>query len=352
MPNPSEPVDMRYTDFSKLVALPGATFKTISFRGAQFGERAYFHAANFEDGASFNRVHFGENTDFSGARFGGRAYFSFARFGEHTQFSEAHFDKSVFFNGARFGGLSFFNDAVFEKAESRNDVVSFENAVFEGPTSFERTTFTSLLPLLKGAVLHETTTVTADDKYWPPIKRRPKKLIGRWQSKIPDSASQPTQASEEVKASAAKLRHAMARQMLPEEEHFFYRREMYHAARIGPWLPRLPILIFEGLSNFGYSIARPLLLLVFLWVIFGLGYLQSGAFADPTHVAGEEMVRALGFSFGTAFGFFGFQRAYFGFEFLRALPDWMQAMAATQTVLSFILLFFLGLGLRTRFRLR
>ncbi|WP_411891018.1 hypothetical protein [Yoonia sp. SDW83-1] len=59
------------------------------------------------------------------------------------------------------------------------------------------------------------------------------------------------------------------------------------------------------------------------------------------------------YSFATRFKFFGCQRTFLlkGTGKLDAIP-WMETFAAGQTVLGFILLFFLGLGLRTRFRLR
>jgi hypothetical protein len=57
-------------------------------------------------------------------------------------------------------------------------------------------------------------------------------------------------------------------------------------------------------------------------------------------------------SFASIFKFLGFQRTYFGMDGFQNVDIIVQMLTATQTVLSFILLFFLGLGLRTRFRLR
>jgi hypothetical protein len=49
--------------------------------------------------------------------------------------------------------------------------------------------------------------------------------------------------------------------------------------------------------------------------------------------------------------FLGFQRTYFG-DVIQNIPNWMQFMSAVQTTFAYVLVFFLGLGLRSRFRLR
>jgi hypothetical protein len=63
-------------------------------------------------------------------------------------------------------------------------------------------------------------------------------------------------------------------------------------------------------------------------------------------------VDAFGYSFANIFKFFGIQRTYFGAEFIAGLPPVLELLSAAQTVFGYVLLFFLGLGLRSRFRLR
>ena len=62
----------------------------------------------------------------------------------------------------------------------------------------------------------------------------------------------------------------MAKQALPEEEHFFFRREMHHAARAEPFLKTAHIYLLEAVSDFGNSIVRPANLLVGLRTRFRL----------------------------------------------------------------------------------
>ena len=118
---------------------------------------------------------------------------------------------------------------------------------------------------------------------------------------------------------------------------------MHHAGRTGPVAGRLPVLAFEAVSEFGYSIARPTAALIALWAC------GAAVFARQTALGGWE---AAGFSFANMFKFFGLQRTYFDFGMIRDWPGWVQWVSGGQTVLAFVLLFFLGLGLRTRFRLR
>ena len=63
------------------------------------------------------------------------------------------------------------------------------------------------------------------------------------------------------------------------------------------------------------------------------------------------LVSSLGLSFANMFSFLGLQRTFFQTE-LDALTGAFQTLAGFQTVMGFVLLFFLGLGLRNRFRLK
>ncbi|MGB8811681.1 MAG: hypothetical protein WCC57_00690, partial [Paracoccaceae bacterium] len=66
----------------------------------------------------------------------------------------------------------------------------------------------------------------------------------------------------------------------------------------------------------------------------------------------QPMGTAIAFSFSNMFQVFGFGRLYFDADFMANLPRVLQVYAGVQTVVALPLLFFLGLGLRSRFRLR
>ncbi|AXX99676.1 hypothetical protein BAR1_03530 [Profundibacter amoris] len=110
---------------------------------------------------------------------------------------------------------------------------------------------------------------------------------------------------------------------------------------------RLLYDLFERVSDFGSSVLRPAGWLFVVWL--------SGMIAKLEAVQGEwypdwhSVPSAMGWSFANLFSFFGFHKRYFGEEELNAV---LQVTGGVQTVAGFILLFFLGLGLRNRFRLR
>ena len=82
------------------------------------------------------------------------------------------------------------------------------------------------------------------------------------------------------------------------------------------------------------------------------GYFGSLDFAATGHTVENEWVAAAGLSASNTVPGFAFGRTHYDRDFLTAL-DWPIKLAAGfQSVLGIILLFFLGLGLRTRFRLR
>ncbi len=115
----------------------------VDFSSATFGDGdVNFYRASFGDGyVNFDRASFGDgDVDFSGAIFGdGYVYFRDATFGNgDVNFNRASFgDSYVFFYGASFGdGYVFFNRAIFGDGD-----VSFRDATFGGATAFNVSTF-------------------------------------------------------------------------------------------------------------------------------------------------------------------------------------------------------------------
>jgi hypothetical protein len=110
------------------------------------------------------------------------------------------------------------------------------------------------------------------------------------------------------------------------------------------------VRLFGVVSGFGFSVARPLLglagVIVICWPIIA---------SHLKHAQGVQgaagIWQGLGVSFSNTFGFLGFGRLMHP-EFFVAAPAWLDALSGLQTVLGVVLLFFLGLGLRNRFRLK
>ena len=161
----------------------------------------------------------------------------------------------------------------------------------------------------------------------------------------------------ESKRAYTRLRQVMSELHKPDDEHFFGRQEMRCKALLEGRFQRAVSGLFELVSDYGYSVTRPLV---------GLGCVIAapmGTFAallesrDPDWAHFEwggffvALWTAAGLSFANTFKFFGFQRLYF-LEFFQRSDGLIDFVSGAQTVLGFALLFFLGLGLRNRFRLK
>jgi uncharacterized protein YjbI with pentapeptide repeats len=322
---------------------------------------AIFDDGHFDQSSGFHRSEFSGNTSFDATIFKGSVNFISSAFSARTSFSKAKFFGSANFSGSEFLGVAVFRATYFSFEASFptatfHDRVDFGEAVFrgrstreteenvsptrfaatdfKGPVDFSYAKFVASYPDFSGAVIPEKTSFSAKSKHWPATTK---------------------QSTELAKECCATVRHIHAKQGLPEDEHFFFRKEMHFAGKIGSFWQRLPYLLFGLFSDYGHSIARPTLWLLGLWG-FGFvafwGYLAGCCVPAPLEVAERPMGTAMGLSFSNLFPLFGFGRVFFGEEFMEPFPAVLKLLSGFQTVASLPLLFFLGLGLRQRFRLR
>ncbi len=310
---------MRHVEFSQ------STFtQDANFLDATFTQTASFFRTTFEASASFYGTTFTKPTSFYFVIFTQIAHFENATFKQNAFFESATFTQTASFFDATFEGVAGFGHSTFAAEPSDTPEIDFSGVQMNGPVNFERATFKHQYPKLTNATLHKSVQVTADKDHWPKLAS--------------------IQNHREAKEATAKLRHAMGQQALPEEEHFFFRREMQSAQRSDRWWRVLHIEFFDVLSEFGYSIARPVGWLFAVWALGALVYAKS---ATLSWSVGTSMA----YSFSAMFKFFGFQRTFM-LEETENLVAGYEIIAACQTIAGFVLLFFLGLGLRTRFRLR
>ncbi len=97
---------------------------------------------------------------------------------------------------------------------------------------------------------------------------------------------------------------------------------------------------------------RLIVILFLIGTVLSAGYFGAVGFAATGQTVENEWVAAAGLSASNTVPGFAFGRTYYVRDFLTAL-DWPIKLAAGfQSVSGVILLFFPGLGLRTRFRLR
>ncbi len=333
--------DFRSAKFERTAYFDSAKFeRTAYFSSATFEQAASFSSATFEQAASFSFATFERTAYFSSATFERTVYFISATFEQAADFDSATFERTADFSSATFSGFAYFKGTRFGTDAPLNEQyeISFSDAIFERPTSFRDAAFRQRYPMLDGTVFHDKTQFTAERAFWP-------------------TGTQPD--PKQAKESCAVLRHVAAKQSLPEDEGFFFRREMKFAGQSGPW-PARPLYWLYGLvSDYGHSVWRPVVGLFLLWLIcvpfyLGCNLSEMGCLIRQPAEPLLPTLEAMGFSGANIFKFLGFQRAYM-MDALKAISiqaPHLQNLAAAQTVLGYILLFFFGLGLRSRFRLR
>lgn len=339
------------------------------FISVEFKSEALFHFTNFEGEANFRDTTFLGDAVYVSASFTGKASFASAAFNLRVLFDSATFARDAFFTSATLNGTVSFSSATFTGAARFvsavfashpkfittwfRAVADFSDASFGQSVTFRDGSFETLFPVLDGVAPPERMEVVAEDRTTErKVPDGPDKgkttQVPSWPA-IPDDPEKLKAARQ----SAAALRHAMGRQGLPEEEHFFFRKEMGFEARIGGFWRRLPYVLFREVSFFGYSVERPafwlVMTLVLPWALVPWLCVLWPGLAGPGAVTWD---REAALSVANTFSFFGFQRLYFDVEVLQARAWVFQVMGAAQTVLGFVFLFFLGLGLRTRFRMR
>lgn len=152
----------------------------------------------------------------------------------------------------------------------------------------------------------------------------------------------------------------MTVQGLPDDAHFFFRREMGCKLAMAGGIKKLPLWFYRKFSDYGYSYGRLLWWLIQLWLVWTLGYLvfhhSNGGFSKLTEDFSvlwsdwDAVFDSAGLSFANIFVFFGFHER-FDMKW-SGDSNWLIAFTGLETILGFILLFFLGLGLRNQFRLK
>ena len=308
------------TKFFKTADFENAEFSGgTSFQSAKFSKYAMFRRAEFSGDVNFISAEFSGDVNFFSANFSGGAIFSSTKFFKGPFFSSANFSGNANFHNSKFSGLSIFISAEF------NEEANFSDAVFDSPCNFRDTHFKKYYPDLSGTLLHSKTILTSEDIYWP------KKVVEK-------SNDDETKAAFE---SCALLRQNMTSQGLFEAAHFFFRREMAHKAELSKLWER-PFYVIYRWVEYGYGVKQPLVGIVLLWAAGILLLIYDGFLPFTT---------ALGLSAANIFKFFGFQGAYYG-GVIESLSSPLQFMTVAQTVIGYLLLFLLGLGLRNRFRMK
>lgn len=328
--------------------------KALFFGGASFWNTHFSHSANFfkckfvkdphlkseEAFALFPHASFSGEVDFGHAEFEGEAAFRFATFSQKATFTSAEFR-----DYAAFRSSTFLDHAIFRKAQF-GGFTNFASADFKSTTRFNDARFQNCVPEFYGASLFENVRFSYPPNYtknWPQLSDQKSALIA--QQKLGQ------QSLKGQKRAYNRLRLFMNESLQVDEEQFFHRMEMRCKRGIEDWRYRWIYTLFEGVSDYGNSALRPVMWLIVVWLSGAIAKLKaidatSGNYIPDIWSAGS----AAAWSFANLFPLFGFRGLYL--EDQSCLHYLLQITGGVQTVAGFVLLFFLGLGLRNRFRLR
>lgn len=320
----------------------------VSFQSASFRCDGGFINTLFSADGNFTECHFEGVANFSSSHFASYVYFSSSNFASDVYFSSSHFANAADFGFSNFAGDADFSsshfacDADFSSRHFEGDA-NFSSVEMNGQTSFEDATFKTHVPIFHAAKLYRDTvfpTAEPASLNYPEIMPAGKEQVG-------DTRFMP---ATEQKRAYNTLRYFMNQNLEIYQELFFHRREMAckevtEDAFVG-WL----IWFYGRLSAYGSSIARPLMGLVGIWFVGAL-LLQFHFTSDPELSIMGDFWSAMGISFSNTFGIFGLGGTLLS-EFNADTEGWIKGVSGFQTVFGFIFLFLLGLGIRSRFRLR
>lgn len=316
------------------------TFGTgdVNFTRAIFGdENVFFDGATFGKGnVSFNEANFGNgNVNFTGVNFGkGNVYFNKASFGEgDVDFVSITFDVGVLsLESIQCKGR--FNFTNMDNAP----ITSFRNSIFNNAVTISNVSFCGIVDLVNTKLTHQLSL--HDITYSLP---RETSRLGLKKAKNPKDSERLNRLKELAETNK---HHKLALRCHADE----------HRAQRWQTMKKFESFLdmaFSGVCNYGQSIKCPSFFLLFSILIFTLIYTaQSDSLKIGTNYNHELLV----FSAANSMPLLSSSRSAKenGIGQLFKKKNSFASVYFTmmiQSLVSFILIFLIGLGLRNRFRL-
>jgi hypothetical protein len=323
-------------DFSRAVF-----WGNVFFLDAQFLGEAEFFGATFQQEAFFDRAIFSGYATFSKSTFNASSSYVDVTFSSNSSFIQTKFGPGVGFQGVVFTGTVLFNNSTmgvgctFYGARFLGSLSSFEFTRFENVPDFRSTTF--VVP----PSFHRTVIVDDWSKF-PTIGKR----------------QRPSRALSQDAAKYRRLQQLAAEAKDRELELSFFAREL-RAKRFWETKGFWPLALnyaFEGLSDYGSSIARPIAWLV-ASTLLAAGFIAI-TYAATARDAISKFAPALALAFTNATLLLGSDKWELRKEAFEALCGPCKAqfgllgdlLAYAQSSFSVLLILLIGLALRNRFR--
>lgn len=383
--------NFRQTSFRKGVNFVNAKFLqskstsywnqlNIDFSKAEFLDVAFFQSLTVEGDASFVNTKFTEEVHFSDSVFLGDVTFRDSKFSGDALFNDVDFSKD-----ATFSSVGFLKEALFPNVEFNrrcnfsminfDGVALFTNATFKSATSFIGTSF-NYIPDFRGCKFDATRLEFSKEDYFPHDDFDENAINNI--SFLKRLADQHGQVDQALEFNAMELR-AKRKNRLNELNQFPFKKFIK-----GDWWSTHATFIYEKASDFGRSFTRPLLLYIVLMVATAvLVLLTSAATYSPAlckdEIAlkwGSDLYRAnqcanevnmpmsayraaFEYSLYRTSGLIHFadqgkafaevNQRLFGQPFE---PICVRVFGLLISVSSMVLIFFIALGLRNRYRIK
>lgn len=344
-------VDFRYSTFRNGIDFSSAKFcRDALFRSSTFSGFADFEFSMFSSDANFQSCTFSESALFLSSTFSQTADFRYSTFSMSASFASSTFRGYTDFESCKFGWIADFMSSTFDgtadfrsitcggDADFRSCVFSgftyFSDGAFKSSTMFKDARFLTEAPKFFQREFHQNTTFTTKQSHWPAITA--------------DNA-------EDTKNAYQRLAQVMRELNKPDDEHFFFRQEMRCKAVLEGFPDNVVIKLYGLLSDYGYSVLRPAAWLAGIvavgWGLIGSWLRHGTPPADQAILSPSPIAEGLGISIGNTLPFLGFVRKMHP-DFYKEAPAWLDAFSGFQSLMGIVLLFFMGLGLRNRFRLK
>lgn len=331
--------------------------KSAKFSGANWGDHSVFRLARCGDDANFSGAQFGNGCDFSNARWGDRVDFRGVQFGHDCNLRETLWGVSANFYGMSWPELCdvYGDDQNFQRAQKWSESlgvspmefrsIDFSGASFLGDVSFTNRHFkarTNFGLTKKNSTFHNLhTTFGAAPKFHGCELHQDTSFEG---AVFPSATG-----SEEAARAYRTLKLAFSKQQSIREEQRFFRLEMEEETLRETGLKRWLFKAYKTFSDYGFSVTRPLLLLIAAWLVFAQIY---GSYSDIQTIcllgqAGCDLQGDwLSFSFQQALPLPGFEKLDHAIQGVSV--GWL----FLHKTISLAALFLIGLALRNLFKLK
>ena len=303
----------------------------ISLDGSQFKHSASFIAVEFTGGASFRNVVFKAPVMFNDSKFEERYYSAGISTPILADFTNATFTSRASFREVLFGN----DDSAYSRRLWPERRVDFTNTKFMATTDFRRAEFAGP-PAFFHTSLHEDTDFSGID--WTKAETQQVDIeyaIRAWE----------------------RLELIMSRIEKPLDRHRFFRLKMRARRRTDGRFLWLLNWLFDIISDYGWSVGRAFTWWVGHWTISAL-LLFANSFPTAAPSDWSEFALAAletGFANAHPFLLLSTSEGYLAAarELLEVNDKWnlLIPIGTFEAVLGPILLFFLALTLRNRFRL-